>query len=102
MAGAGELLGPVGGGLLLPASVLLHIPGIIMQTVDTRECPLSSVAINWCQVRDGVLSSAIAREKSTKSKSCKIVCCLCESRGRITRVRPQQFTTSADRNVPGP
>ena len=70
---AGELLGPVGGGLLLPASVLLHIPGIIMQTVDTRECPLSSVAINWCQVRDGVLSSAIARGKSTKSKCCKIV-----------------------------
>ena len=67
MAVAGELLGPVGGGLLLPASVLLHIPGIIMQTVDTRECPLSSVAINWCQVRDGVLSSDIARGTATGS-----------------------------------
>ena len=62
LAVAGELLGPVGGGLLLPH---LHPPaccllpssstfrGFIMQTVDTRECPLSSVAINWCQVRDG-------------------------------------------------
>ena len=45
------------------------------------------------------MGSDIARGKDTKSKCCKI--CLYESRGRITRVRPQQFSTSTDRHVSG-
>ena len=44
------------------------------------------------------MGSDIARGKDTKSKCCKI--CLYESRGRIIRVRPQQFSTSTDRHVP--
>ena len=43
--------------------------------------------------------SDIARGKDTKSKCCKI--CLYESRGRIIRARPQQFSTSTDGHVSG-
>ena len=103
LAVAGELLGPVGGGLLLPHP---HPPACIRDpphsgalSCKTWTLGMSAVVSSDKLVPGQGWGSDIARGKDTKSKCCKI--CLYESRGRIIRVRPQQFSTSTDRHVSG-
>ena len=82
---------------LQPAAVILHIPGLYH--ANRGHAGMSTVVGSDKLVPGQGWGSDIARGKDTKSKCCKI--CLYESRGRIIRVRPQQFTTSTDRHVSG-